>query len=107
MTIDGFGDFASTMLASGQGADITILDRILFPDSMGIVYTMVCQFIGYDRYGDEGKVMGLAPYGRPVYGDFFKKLVQLRPDGHFNLDLKYFIHHTDGVDYTYDEQGSP
>src|SRR5205807_8867171 len=65
MSVDGFGDFASTLTAIGNGIDIKVLDRVLFPHSLGILYNMVCQFIGYDQYGDEGKVMGLAPYGEP------------------------------------------
>src|SRR5579884_350118 len=77
-SVDGFGDFASTLTALGQGNDITVLDRVLFPHSLGILYTMICQFIGYDKYGDEGKVMGLAPYGQPVYADFFDQLVLLK-----------------------------
>lgn len=107
LSIDGFGDFASTLSALGQGTDIQVLDRTLFPHSLGILYTMVCQFIGYDKYGDEGKVMGLAPYGQPVYEDFFDRLVQLKPKGRFELDLDYFTHHTEGVDYSFDEQGNP
>ena len=71
LSVDGFGDFASTLTGVGRGNDIEVLDRVLFPHSLGILYTMVCQFIGYDRYGDEGKVMGLAPYGKPVYEDAF------------------------------------
>ena len=72
-SVDGFGDFASTLTALGHENQIDVLDRTLFPHSLGIVYTMICQFIGYDQYGDEGKVMGLAPYGKPVYDDFFNR----------------------------------
>jgi carbamoyltransferase len=107
LSIDGFGDFASTLTAVGDGNNIKVLDRVLFPHSLGIVYTMVCQFIGYDKYGDEGKVMGLAPYGKPVYGDFFDDLVRLNPNGRFELNLDYFLHHTEGVDYSFDDQGNP
>jgi len=107
LSIDGFGDFASTMTAQGQGNDIRILDRVLFPHSLGILYTMVCQFIGYDKYGDEGKVMGLAPYGQPSYSDFFDRLVRLKPEGRFELDLDYFLHHREGVDYSFDDDGNP
>src|SRR5436305_669475 len=81
LSIDGFGDFVSTMTAYGAGADIKVLDRVLFPHSLGILYTMICQFIGYDKYGDEGKVMGLAPYGEPVYEAFFDRLVLRKPKG--------------------------
>src|SRR5262249_4220284 len=76
-SVDGFGDFASTLTALGEGTRIDVLDRTLFPHSLGVLYTMVCQFIGYDSYGDEGKVMGLAPYGQPTYEDFFDRLVRL------------------------------
>lgn len=107
LSVDGFGDFASTMTALGQGSHIEILDRTLFPHSLGVLYTMVCQFIGYNSYGDEGKVMGLAPYGKPAYMDFFDQLVRLKPKGRFELNLDYFIHHTEGVDYSFDEQGHP
>lgn len=106
-SVDGFGDFASTLTAKGDGNQIEVLDRTLFPHSLGIVYTMICQFIGYDQYGDEGKVMGLAPYGKPVYDDFFKRLVKLKPKGRFELDLDYFLHHREGVDYSFDEEGHP
>jgi carbamoyltransferase len=107
LSIDGFGDFVSTMTALGEGTDIKVLDRVLFPHSLGILYTMVCQFIGYDKYGDEGKVMGLAPYGEPVYEEFFDRLVRTRSKGRFELNLDYFLHHREGVDYSFDEAGNP
>jgi carbamoyltransferase len=107
LSIDGFGDFVSTMTALGEGTDIKVLDRVLFPHSLGILYTMVCQFIGYDKYGDEGKVMGLAPYGEPVYEEFFDRVVRARPKGRFELNLDYFLHHREGVDYSFDEAGNP
>lgn len=107
LSIDGFGDFASTMTGRGQDRSIEIFDRTIFPHSMGIVYTAVCQFIGYDQYGDEGKVMGLAPYGHDVYRDFFDRLVVLQRDGRFRLDLDHFVHHTEGVDYSFDGDGRP
>jgi carbamoyltransferase len=106
-SVDGFGDFASTLTAAGEGTNIKVLERTLFPHSLGVLYTMICQFIGYDKYGDEGKVMGLAPYGQPVYADFFDQLVLLKPGGRFELNLDYFTHHTEGVDYSFDEQGNP
>src|SRR5690606_22615678 len=77
-----------------------------YPHSLGILYTAVCQFIGFDRYGDEGKVMGLAPYGQANYADFFERLVKLTDDG-FELDLAWFNHHTEGVETGSDEYGSP
>jgi carbamoyltransferase len=106
LTLDGFGDFASALLAVGEGNEIKPLSRVTYPHSLGILYTMVCQFIGFDRYGDEGKVMGLAPYGAPEYADFFRKLVRFTDSG-FELDLAYFNHHTEGVATGSDEYGSP
>lgn len=107
LSIDGFGDFASTMTGLGEGRDIKVFDRMLFPQSMGIVYSAVCQFIGYTQYGDEGKVMGLAPYGQDSYRDFFDELVLLKEGGRFRLNLDYFVHHTEGVDYSFDSEGRP
>ncbi len=106
LTLDGFGDFASAMLAIGDGGSIKPISRVAYPHSLGILYTMVCQFIGFDRYGDEGKVMGLAPYGQPEYADFFRKLLRFTQTG-FELDLDYFNHHTLGVATGSDEYGSP
>jgi len=106
-SVDGFGDFASTLTGRGEGNEIEVLDRTLFPHSLGILYTMVCQFIGYDHYGDEGKVMGLSPYGQPAYEEFFDKLARLKPKGRFELNLDYFLHHREGVDYSFDESGYP
>lgn len=107
LSIDGFGDFASMMTGIGDGDSMKVLDRVLFPHSLGVFYTAVCQFIGYDKYGDEGKVMGLAPYGKPKYLDVMRDIVHLEDDGKFSLDLDYFIHHSEGVDYGVDEVGHP
>jgi len=107
LSIDGFGDFASTMMAVGEGRSFKVLDRVYFPHSMGVVYTAICQLIGYSKYGDEGKVMGLAPYGKPTHMDFMRELVREAPGGKFELDLDYFIHHSEGVDYSFDEAGHP
>jgi len=86
---DGSGDFVSTMMARCEGNDIEILERVFLPHSLGSFYTMVCEFIGYKKYGDEGKVMGLAPYGKPDYCDQFREIVRVK-DGSFQLNLKYF-----------------
>jgi len=101
LSVDGFGDFASTMLAHGKGNRFEVLDRVLFPHSLGIFYTAVTQWLGFPKYGDEGKVMGLAPYGEPVQVDRMRELVRL--DGSlFKLGLDYFTHHREGVDMTWD-----
>ena len=86
---DGSGDFVSTMMARCEGNDIEILERVFLPHSLGSFYTMLCEFIGYNKYGDEGKVMGLAPYGRDTYCEKLRELIQFR-DGSFQLDLDYF-----------------
>jgi carbamoyltransferase len=105
LTIDGFGDFASTMLARGRDSQLDVLDRVLFPHSLGILYTAVTQWLGFPHYGDEGKVMGLAPYGEPTYMDRMRELVHL--DGPlFRLELDFFTHHTRGVEMTW-SSGSP
>jgi carbamoyltransferase len=86
---DGSGDFVSTMTARCEGNEIEILDRVFLPHSLGSVYTMICEFIGYSQYGDEGKVMGLAPYGKDTYRDEINKIVTPK-NGGFQLDLRYF-----------------
>src|SRR5216684_8717625 len=98
--MDGFGDFASTMLAVGRGNRFEVLDRVVFPDSLGILYTAITQWLGFPKYGDEGKIMGLAPYGRPRYMDQFHQLARVRDDGMFELDLRYFAHHRTGLSMT-------
>jgi carbamoyltransferase len=86
---DGSGDFVSTMMARCEGNDIHILDRVFLPHSLGSFYTMICEFIGYKKYGDEGKVMGLAPYGKDKYVEQIKKIVTLK-NGAFQLNMSYF-----------------
>jgi len=86
---DGSGDFVSTMTARCEGSEIEVLDRVFLPHSLGSVYTMICEFIGYTQYGDEGKVMGLAPYGKERYCDEINKIVA-PTNGGFQLDLSYF-----------------
>lgn len=104
LTLDGFGDFASTMLAHGRGNSLEVLERVLFPHSLGIFYTAVTQWLGFPKYGDEGKVMGLAPYGDPTrHLPAMRELVKLDGDL-FELGLEYFVHHKEGVDMTWDEQ---
>jgi carbamoyltransferase len=86
---DGSGDFVSTMMAHCEGNHIEVLDRVFLPDSLGSFYTMICEFIGYQQYGDEGKVMGLAPYGTDRLVDQLGKVIGLS-DGHFNLNHSFF-----------------
>jgi carbamoyltransferase len=86
---DGSGDFVSTMMARCEGNEIEVLDRVFLPHSVGSLYTMICEFIGYSQYGDEGKVMGLAPYGKDTYCEEIGKMVAAK-NGGFQLDLSYF-----------------
>lgn len=106
LSIDGFGDFISTMWGLGEGAKMQVLGEVEFPHSMGCVYTATTQYLGFPHYGDEGKVMGLAPYGKPRFLDQFREIVTTEKDGRFKLNLDYFLHHSEGVEMTWDE-GSP
>jgi carbamoyltransferase len=106
LSIDGFGDFTSTMTAMGNGNQIEILDAVHFPHSAGIFYTSFTQYLGFPKYGDEYKVMGLAPYGNPLYVEQLKDVIELTEDGLFKLNLKYFKHHKDGVKMSW-EGGEP
>jgi carbamoyltransferase len=89
-TLDGSGDFATCMMSECEGDRISIKRRIFIPHSLGSLYTMVSEFIGYGQYGDEGKVMGLAPLGTDSYRDELDRMVRLTRDG-FELDLDYFL----------------
>src|SRR5262249_46214576 len=100
LSIDGFGDFVSTMWGTGCGNKIDIQGWVEFPHSMGLLYTAITQYLGFSKYGDEFKVMGLAPYGEPEYVDALRKIVRVVPRGGFELDLSYFVHHKDGVNMT-------
>jgi carbamoyltransferase len=106
LSIDGFGDFISTMWAVGEANSIRVLDQVEYPHSTGIVYTATTQFLGFPYYGDEGKIMGLAPYGKPRFMEAFRDIIRTEDNGKFRLNLDYFRHHAEGVDMTWD-QGSP
>src|SRR5580704_5938045 len=103
LSIDGFGDFASTVLGAGQGSDVKIDNRVYFPHSLGIFYSALTQFLGFPNYGDEYKVMGLAPYGEPNYLEPLREVVRIEADGTFRLNLKYFRHHIGNVSYTWQD----
>ncbi|NWF35535.1 carbamoyltransferase C-terminal domain-containing protein [Mariprofundus sp. KV] len=106
VSVDGFGDFASASWGIGRGSEISIDDKVYFPHSMGTFYQALTQFIGFPHYGDEYKVMGLAPYGEPAYMDQMRQIVLLQDDGSFKLNLDYFRHHREKVDYEW-ENGIP
>ena len=106
LSVDGFGDFTSTMLARGRGNRLELIERVLFPHSLGIFYTALTQWLGFPNYGDEGKVMGLAPYGDPDrFLPAMRRIVSTE-NGLFRLALEYFTHDKRGVEMTW-EEGSP
>src|SRR5437763_2247188 len=106
LSLDGFGDFVSTMWAIGEGKSIKVLGQVEYPHSLGILYTATTQFLGFPYYGDEGKVMGLAPCGQPTFIDQFRDIIRTEAQGQFSLSLDYFRHATEGVEMNWDE-GSP
>jgi carbamoyltransferase len=97
LSIDGFGDFTSTMTAVGVGNKFKVLNKLNYPHSLGIFYTAATQFLGFHEYGDEYKVMGLAPYGKPIFIKHFEDIIKVNSDGFFSLNKKYFKHFDNGV----------
>jgi carbamoyltransferase len=106
VSVDGFGDFSSAAWGVGQGGNIRVEGRVYFPHSLGIFYQALTQYLGFPKYGDEYKVMGLAPYGAPTFVDAMREVVHPRPDGSFELNLRYFRHHREHVPYQWTD-GSP
>lgn len=103
VSVDGFGDFASGAWGFGQGTNIDVEGQVYFPHSLGIFYQALTQYLGFPHYGDEYKVMGLAPYGQPIYLPQMRKIVRIDGEGRYSLDLSYFVHAKVGVSYTWDE----
>jgi carbamoyltransferase len=102
VSVDGFGDFISAMWGRGEGASMSVDGQVMFPHSLGLFYLALTQYLGFTRYGDEYKVMGLAPYGEPRFLDPLRRVVRLVPEGRFELDLDYFVHHSEGVAMVWD-----
>jgi len=102
LSVDGFGDFTSTMTGEGEKNRIKVIDQVNFPHSLGLFYTAFTQFLGFPRYGDEYKMMGLAAYGRPKFLREMEEIVVLKDNGKFELNLDYFIHHSKGVTMLWD-----
>lgn len=94
LSIDGSGDFTTTMIAVGRGTKIEVLDSIDFPVSTGLFYTAFTQFLGFPHYGDEYKVMGLAPYGEPKYVDKIRPIIKYLPNGLYTWDDRFFVQPT-------------
>jgi carbamoyltransferase len=104
MSVDGSGDFVSAMRARCVGPRIEVTHRTFLPDSLGFLYSMACQFIGYPDYGDEGKVMGLAPYGTDALRSWADELVELTDDG-FTLRPGWLLPFGKTEGFTIDAQG--
>lgn len=109
VSVDGFGDFVGTMWGVGSDNRIEVKHRAFFPHSLGLFYLAFTQYLGFPKYGDEYKVMGMAAYGQPAFMDEMNQVVHLR-EGNigplFELDLDYFIHHSEGMAMTWDD-GEP
>jgi carbamoyltransferase len=106
LSADGLGDFASTMWGSGSGSRMDIADAIAFPHSLGLYYTAVTQYLGFLKFGDEYKVMGLAAYGEPERLEAFRDIVRFDANGSsngFRLGLDYFVHHRTGPEMSWAE----
>lgn len=110
VSIDGFGDFASGAygvgMNVGNSAHLSIDGHIYFPHSLGIFYQAMTQYLGFGNYGDEYKVMGLAPYGTPRFVAELNKLLGAAGSDGYELDLRFFRHHTDSLNYQW-ENGEP
>lgn len=106
VSVDGFGDFASSAWGYGEGTLLSQDGQIYFPHSLGVFYTAITQYLGFPNYGDEYKVMGLAPYGRATQLRKMHQIVRLLPHGKFELDLSFFTHATQRLPHQWSD-GSP
>ncbi len=91
----------SVMRGVGEGNRIKIIDVVEYPHSLGIFYTAFTQFLGFWKYGDEYKVIGLPALGEPVYAEEMKKIIRLKENGLFELDTSFFLHDSEGVEMTW------
>lgn len=101
LSADGLGDFASTMWASGQGHRMNVQGAVAFPHSLGMYYTAITQYLGFWKFGDEYKVMGLAAYGQPSHLQEFRRIVLTNGSLGFRLGLEYFAHHREGAEMSW------
>ena len=105
LSTDGLGDFASTMWATGEGNHLNVHGSVAFPHSLGLYYTALSQYLGFWKFGDEYKVMGLAAYGEPKYAEELRRVVTPGNGKGFSLGLDYFCHHKTGPEMTWQENG--
>ena len=94
LTADGVGEWATTTVAIGKGNNLEVKKEIQFPHSLGLLYSAFTYYTGFKVNSGEYKLMGLAPYGSPIYQDKIKKLIDIKDDGTFRLDQKYFNYST-------------
>ena len=105
LSTDGLGDFASTMWATGEGNRLNVHGSVAFPHSLGLFYTALSQYLGFWKFGDEYKVMGLAAYGEPKHVEELRRIVKPNDGKGFSLGLDYFCHHKTGPEMTWQENG--
>jgi carbamoyltransferase len=106
LSADGLGDFASSMWGLCEGSNLQPLGEVTFPHSLGMYYTALTQYLGFWKFGDEYKVMGLAAYGQPEFLDEFRRIVYADGPLSFRLGLKYFIHQSQGAEMTWRDASS-
>lgn len=104
LTIDGWGDRATTMISVARGNYLEKLMEVAYPHSLGGLYSTVTEYLGFRANSDEYKVMGMAAYGKPEYYEFFKEMIHFESDGSFRLDLRYLSYHTHGQRRWYSDQ---
>lgn len=102
-SLDGFGDFVSGLRAVGRDRSLNVLDEVGFPHSLGLFYTAVTQFLGFHKYGEEWKMMGLAPYGKPTHVEQLRRLIRPTPGGKYELDTSYFRHFSEGIEMSWED----
>ena len=105
LTIDGSGDFSTLTISECSNKKIKIIKKVLFPNSLGIFYEAMTQFLGFKNYGDEYKIMGLAPYGKPIYQKIIEeKIININDKDFYKLNLKFFQHTNKNFKYNFEEK---
>lgn len=100
LTVDGVGDWPTTTYGSGKGPHVERFEQVDFPDSLGFLYSAITSYLGFEVNEGEYKVMGLAPYGEPLYADRIRNLVEMASEGQYRLNMKYFAFLTEDSMYT-------
>jgi carbamoyltransferase len=103
LSVDGFGDFSSAAWGVGEGIALQVQGHVFFPHSLGIFYEALTQYLGFPRYGDEYKVMGLAAYGRPRQLKLLQEVIHTRHGGLFELERRFFRHHREAIDFRWND----